>query len=86
MMGLWLEGFCYWLIDDSKINTHEPMHNTVLVNEPAGLISDGNQLQLRERMLPPDVYVTKLPSYLKEDPSLEIITIKGIGYRFATGL
>lgn len=29
-----------------------------------------------------DVYVTKLCSYLKSDPSLEIITIKGIGYRF----
>ncbi|TAL51828.1 MAG: response regulator transcription factor [Chitinophagaceae bacterium] len=32
-----------------------------------------------------DVYITKLRSYLKEDPSLEIITIKGIGYRFVTG-
>jgi len=29
-----------------------------------------------------DVYITKLRSYLKEDPDLEIITIKGIGYRF----
>jgi len=29
-----------------------------------------------------DVYITKLRSYLKDDPSLEIITIKGIGYRF----
>lgn len=32
-----------------------------------------------------DVYITKLRSYLKEDPSLEIITIKGIGYRFVVG-
>jgi DNA-binding response OmpR family regulator len=32
-----------------------------------------------------DVYITKLRSYIKEDPSLEIITIKGIGYRFVTG-
>jgi DNA-binding response OmpR family regulator len=32
-----------------------------------------------------DVYITKLRGYLKEDPSLEIITIKGIGYRFVTG-
>ena len=31
-----------------------------------------------------DVYITKIRSYLKEDPSLEIITIKGIGYRFVT--
>lgn len=32
-----------------------------------------------------DVYITKLRSYLKEDPSVEIITIKGIGYRFIIG-
>jgi DNA-binding response OmpR family regulator len=32
-----------------------------------------------------DVYITKLRSYLKADPSLEIITIKGIGYRFVAG-
>ena len=28
-----------------------------------------------------DVYITRLRSYFKEDPSVEIITIKGIGYR-----
>lgn len=32
-----------------------------------------------------DVYITKIRGYLKEDSSLEIITIKGIGYRFVTG-
>lgn len=32
-----------------------------------------------------DVYVTKLRDYLKEDPSIEIITIKGVGYHFAVG-
>jgi DNA-binding response OmpR family regulator len=32
-----------------------------------------------------DVYVTKLRDYLKEDPSIEIITIKGIGYHFVAG-
>jgi len=32
-----------------------------------------------------DVYITKLRGYLKDDPSLEIITIKGIGYRFVAG-
>jgi DNA-binding response OmpR family regulator len=32
-----------------------------------------------------DVYVTKLRDYLKEDPSIEIITIKGVGYHFVTG-
>lgn len=29
-----------------------------------------------------DVYITKLRGYLKTDPKLEILTIKGIGYRF----
>lgn len=32
-----------------------------------------------------DVYITKLRDYLKEDSSIEIITIKGIGYHFVTG-
>jgi DNA-binding response OmpR family regulator len=29
-----------------------------------------------------DVYITKLRGYLKNDTTLEILTIKGIGYRF----
>ncbi len=32
-----------------------------------------------------DVYITKLRDYLKEDTAIEIITIKGIGYRFVVG-
>ncbi|RYY87799.1 MAG: response regulator transcription factor [Chitinophagaceae bacterium] len=32
-----------------------------------------------------DVYITKLRNYLKMDPGIEIITIKGIGYRFVLG-
>ena len=32
-----------------------------------------------------DVYITKLRGYLKADPSVEILTIKGIGYRFLIG-
>ena len=32
-----------------------------------------------------DVYITKLRGYLKADPALEILTIKGIGYRFIVG-
>lgn len=32
-----------------------------------------------------DVYITKLRGYLKLDPEIEIITIKGIGYRFVMG-
>ena len=31
-----------------------------------------------------DVYITKLRNYFKNDPAIEIITIKGIGYRFVT--
>src|SRR5688572_3864186 len=42
----------------------------------------GNDSFFNSRNL--DVYITKLRSYLREDPSLEIITIKGIGYRFVT--
>lgn len=29
-----------------------------------------------------DVYITKLRGYLKQDASIEILTIKGVGYRF----
>ncbi len=29
-----------------------------------------------------DVYITRLRGYLKSDPSVEILTIKGVGYRF----
>jgi DNA-binding response OmpR family regulator len=29
-----------------------------------------------------DVYITKLRNYLKLDPTIEIITVKGVGYRF----
>jgi DNA-binding response OmpR family regulator len=40
----------------------------------------GNDSFFNSRNL--DVYITKLRSYLKGDASLEIITIKGVGYRF----
>lgn len=32
-----------------------------------------------------DVYITKLRDYLKDDKSVQIITIKGIGYQFTVG-
>ena len=32
-----------------------------------------------------DVYITKLRDYLRQDPAIEIITIKGVGYHFVTG-
>ena len=40
----------------------------------------GNDSFFNSRNL--DVYVTKLRSYLREDDTVELITIKGIGYRF----
>jgi DNA-binding response OmpR family regulator len=43
----------------------------------------GNDSFFNSRNL--DVYITKLRSYLRNDPSLEIITIKGVGYRFIAG-
>jgi len=43
----------------------------------------GNDSFFNSRNL--DVYITKLRGYLKEDPALEIITVKGVGYRFVLG-
>lgn len=43
----------------------------------------GNDSFFNSRNL--DVYITKLRSYIKDDSHLEIITIKGIGYRFVIG-
>jgi DNA-binding response OmpR family regulator len=40
----------------------------------------GNDSFFNSRNL--DVYITKIRNYLKEDPTIEIITIKGVGYRF----
>jgi len=40
----------------------------------------GNDSFFNSRNL--DVYITKLRGYLKDDPDLQIITIKGVGYRF----
>ena len=42
----------------------------------------GNDSFFNSRNL--DVYITKIRSYLKEDPQIEIITIKGVGYRFVS--
>jgi DNA-binding response OmpR family regulator len=43
----------------------------------------GNDSFFNSRNL--DVYITKIRGYLKEDDALEIITIKGVGYRFIGG-
>ncbi len=42
----------------------------------------GNDSFFNSRNL--DVYITKIRGYLKDDSSLEILTIKGVGYRFIT--
>lgn len=44
----------------------------------------GNDSFFNSRNL--DVYITKLRGYLKADPTVEILTIKGIGYRFLADL
>jgi len=43
----------------------------------------GNDSFFNSRNL--DVYITKLRSYFKADDSIEILTIKGVGYRFVIG-
>jgi len=43
----------------------------------------GNDSFFNSRNL--DVYITKLRSYLKADDAVEILTIKGVGYRFVAG-
>lgn len=42
----------------------------------------GNDSFFNSRNL--DVYITKLRNYLKDDAQIEILTVKGIGYRFIT--
>jgi len=42
----------------------------------------GNDSFFNSRNL--DVYITKLRGYLKDDPAVEILTIKGVGYRFVS--
>jgi DNA-binding response OmpR family regulator len=43
----------------------------------------GNDSFFNSRNL--DVYITKLRGYLKDDTAVEILTIKGVGYRFVIG-
>jgi DNA-binding response OmpR family regulator len=43
----------------------------------------GNDSFFNSRNL--DVYITRLRVYLREDDALEILTIKGVGYRFVVG-
>ena len=74
--------------DEKKLSYRECELLKLLVENKDGIIDRkdilnllwGNDSFFNSRNL--DVYITKLRSYLKEDPSLEIITVKGIGYRF----
>ncbi|MCX6210210.1 MAG: response regulator transcription factor [Bacteroidetes bacterium] len=54
--------------------------NTIVNRASVLLHIWGNDSSFNSRNL--DVYITKLRSYLKDDSNLEILTIKGIGYRF----
>lgn len=54
--------------------------NTVIDRRDILNVIWGNDSFFNSRNL--DVYITKLRGYLKEDASIEIITVKGVGYRF----
>ena len=54
--------------------------NTIIDRRDMLNVIWGNDSFFNSRNL--DVYITKLRSYLKADASLEILTIKGVGYRF----
>ena len=56
-------------------NRNEIIERKIILNHLWGNDSFFNSRNL-------DVYVTKLRGYLREDESLNLITIKGIGYRF----
>jgi DNA-binding response OmpR family regulator len=55
-------------------------HNTIIDRKEILNHIWGNDSFFNSRNL--DVYITKLRSYFKEDDAIEIITIKGVGYRF----
>ena len=55
-------------------------HNRVIDRKHILNLLWGNDSFFNSRNL--DVYITKIRGYLREDESLNLITIKGIGYRF----
>lgn len=73
-----------------KLSHREAMLLTVLVESRNAVVQRkdillrvwGDDSFFNSRNL--DVYITKLRDYLREDPAVEIVTIKGIGYRFVT--
>ena len=77
--------------EEKKLSYRESELLKILYENRDGIIDRKNILTLlwgndsffNSRNL--DVYINKIRSYLKEDESLEILTIKGIGYRFVIG-
>lgn len=68
---------------ESELLSYLYLNNNELIQRKDLLLHIwGNDSFFNSRNL--DVYITKLRGYLKEDPLLQIITIKGIGYRFIT--
>lgn len=77
--------------EEKKLSYRESELLKILYENRDGIIDRKNILTLlwgndsffNSRNL--DVYINKIRGYLKEDESLQILTIKGIGYRFITG-
>jgi DNA-binding response OmpR family regulator len=77
--------------EEKKLSYRESELLKVLYENRDGIIDRKNILTLlwgndsffNSRNL--DVYINKIRGYLKEDETLQILTIKGIGYRFITG-
>jgi DNA-binding response OmpR family regulator len=77
--------------DEKKLSYRETALLNLLYESRDGILERrtilqslwGNDSFFNSRNL--DVYITKLRSYLKDDSKLEIMTIKGIGYRFVIG-
>lgn len=71
-----------------KLSHREAMLLTVLTENPNTIVARkdilmrvwGDDSFFNSRNL--DVYITKLRDYLRDDPGVEIVTIKGVGYRF----
>ncbi len=71
-----------------KLSHREAMLLTVLAENKNSIIQRkdilmrvwGDDSFFNSRNL--DVYITKLREYLREDPTVEIVTIKAVGYRF----
>lgn len=74
--------------EEKKLSYRESALLRLLYDNRSGIIERRNILELiwghdslfNSRNL--DVYITRLRMYLKEDENLEIVTVKGIGYRF----